>query len=293
MKYNADQGEGNDGRLRDGDHDAKDDLDHIGPIARTARDCALLLEIIAGSDSQDPTASKRPVPRFADAVNELRIAGLRIGIPQDAALGEIHAEVAAALSEARHVLERLGAKVKTVPFANPRELFQVAEVISKCEGATIHRPWLETRKQDYSTHIRIRIEAGLFIPATQYIDALRLRARLTERFLDETMAEIDALYLPVIPFPVPRIDATDMERLPGEEVLKVAGELTRLTRPINLLGLPSISVPCGFCGKGLPIAFQLVGHPFDEATLLGLAHAFQQETDFHARVPSLARAAGT
>lgn len=262
-------------------------LDHVGPIARTARDCAIMLQTIAGADPHDSISSTRPVPAFESALDCNDLEGLRIGIPADAALGNLHSDVMAALAEGRKNLERLGARTREVPFSNPKEMFYVAEVFAKCEGAAIHRQWLATRRDEYSAHVRIRIEAGLFIPATQYIDALRLRVLLTERFLDETMAEIDALCLPVLPFPVPRVDETDIERRSGEEVLRVAGELTRLTRPVNLLGLPAISVPCGFCSKGLPIAFQLVGHPFDEATLLRVAHLYQQTTDFHRQVPIL------
>lgn len=263
-------------------------LDHIGPIARSARDCALLFELIAGFDTHDATTSRRPVPRLKDVFQQTQIESLRIGVPAASALGEVHPEISAALERVAIQLTGLGATLQTVPFANPKEMSQVAEIISKCEAAAIHRHWLKTKKQDYSAHVRIRIEAGLFIPATQYIDALRLRTLLTERFLNETMDGIDLLLLPVIPCPVPRIDEMDIEHGGGEQVLKLARELTRLTRPINLLGLPAISVPCGFCSKGLPIAFQLVGHPFDEATLLRVAHFYQRQTDFHRRVPVLA-----
>jgi aspartyl-tRNA(Asn)/glutamyl-tRNA(Gln) amidotransferase subunit A len=166
-------------------------------------------------------------------------------------------------------------------------LFRVAETIIKCEAAAMHRPWIETRPQDYAEHVRLRIEAGFYIPATQYIDALRLRATLTERFLAETMAEIDQLHLPVLPFPVPTIEETDVEGADSESVLAMVGKVTTFTRPFNLLGLPAVSVPCGFCRKGLPIGYQLVGHPFAEARLLRVVHAYQQATDHHRAVPTL------
>ena len=262
-------------------------LDHVGPIARTARDCAILLQVIAGYDEMDASSSVQELPPIDKIFSQTRLEGLRLGVPTDGALGDLDADVTAALMGAKKTLESLGATVRTVPFTDPAQMFQVAEVLVKSEGAAIHRAWLKDRKQEYSNHVRIRIEAGLLIPATQYIDAQRLRVVLTTRFLDETMAGIDALYLPVIPFRVPKIHETDIERRSGEEVLRVVGELTRLTRPVNLLGLPAISVPCGFCRKGMPIAFQLVGHPFDEATLLRVAHLYQQTTNFHRQVPSL------
>lgn len=262
-------------------------LDHVGPLARTARDCALLLQVIAGRDPHDSTTSDRSLQPLESFFDGNRLDGLRIGVPEDAVLGEVHAEIAAALLEARKTLERLGAKIRTVPFPDPKPLYFVAETLIKSESAAIHRKWLNTRKQDYAAHVRVRIEAGLYVPATQYIDALRLRTLLTERFLHQTMAEIDLLYLPLVPFPVPTIAETDVEQKGGEEVLGVVGRMTQFTRPINLLGLPALSVPCGFCSKGLPIAFQLVGHPFDEAALLRAADAFQQVTDYHRRVPVL------
>jgi len=262
-------------------------LDHVGPIGRTARDCALLLQATSGRDPHDPSAADRLPAQFEDAFDTNRIDGLRIGVPAESALGEIHPEIAAALLEARKTLEKLGAKIRTVPFPDPKPLYFVAETLIKSESAAIHRKWLNTRTQDYAAHVRVRIEAGLYVPATQYIDALRLRTLLTERFIHQTMAEIDLLYLPLVPFPVPTIAETDVEQKGGEEVLGVVGRMTQFTRPINLLGLPALSVPCGFCSKGLPIAFQLVGHPFDEATLLRAADAFQQVTDYHRRVPVL------
>lgn len=262
-------------------------LDHVGPLTRTARDCALLLQVIAGPDPRDPTTSHRPVGGLPEALGDTSLAGTRIGVPGDAIAESVHPEVASALEDSIRVLERLGARVKVVPFPDMTALFRVAETIIKCEAAAMHRPWIETRPQDYAEHVRLRIEAGFYIPATQYIDALRLRATLTERFLTETMAEIDQLHLPVLPFPVPTIEETDVEGADSESVLAMVGKVTTFTRPFNLLGLPAVSVPCGFCRKGLPIGYQLVGHPFAEARLLRVVHAYQQATDHHRAVPTL------
>ena len=151
----------------------------------------------------------------------------------------------------------------------------------------MHRDWIRTRPQDYATQVRVRIEAGFYIPATQYLDALRLRRMLLEKFLAETMAEIDLLHAPVIPFPVPTIRETDVEAEGGEAVLRVVRSLTTFTRPFNFLGVPAVSVPCGFDSAGLPVAFQLVGRPFDEALCLRAAAAYQAATDFHRVTPRL------
>ncbi|HEX7124609.1 MAG TPA: amidase [Thermodesulfobacteriota bacterium] len=262
-------------------------LDHVGPIARTARDCALLLQVIAGPDPRDPTTSHRPVGDLLAPMEDTSLAGIRIGVPGDAIAGAIDPEVASALEASLRVLEKLGAGVRVVPLPDLTALFHVAETIIKCEAAAMHRPWLEARPQDYGKHVRLRIEAGFHIPATQYIDALRLRATMTERFLAETMAEVDLLHLPVLPIPVPTLEETDVDGAGGEAVVAVVGRITAFTRPFNLLGLPAVSVPCGFCRKGLPIAYQLVGRPFAEALLLRVVNAYQQATDHHRKVPVL------
>jgi aspartyl-tRNA(Asn)/glutamyl-tRNA(Gln) amidotransferase subunit A len=167
-----------------------------------------------------------------------------------------------------------------------RSVFFVAETIVKCEAATMHRDWLKSRPQDYSPQVRSRIEAGLTIPATYYLDAMRLRKQLTEQFLLNTMANVDMLQMPVMCGPVPSIAETDIDGS-GDKVRALISRLTTLTRPINLFGLPSISIPCGFDPLGLPLSFQLVGFPFSEADLLNVAHAYQELTDFHLCEPTL------
>lgn len=260
-------------------------LDHVGILARTAADCALMLRVIAGPDRSDSTASRRAVPDFA-AMLSPSIKGVRIGVPDVSALGPVDDQVGAALEQSLKMLERLGAVVVPVPFGDMRTVFHIAETIIKCEAASMHQAWLEKRPQDYSHQVRSRLEVGLLIPATQYIDALRLRKHLTAEFVNTTMREIDVLHLPVMSFPVPTVDESKVDGA-GEAVRTLVGRITSLTRPMNLFGLPALSVPCGFCRNGLPIGFQLVGHAFQEGALLHVAHAFQQATDHHLKQPLL------
>lgn len=259
-------------------------LDHVGVLARTAADCARMLSIIAGPDQNDSTASKRHVPDFGSMLTA-SIKGMRIGVPDAAMLGPVDTGVDAALKASLDKLAGLGAVIVPVPFDDMQIVFKVAETIGKCEAASMHRSWIRERPQDYSNQVRSRIEAGMLIPATQYIDALRLRKLLTAAFMNTTMRNIDALHLPVITFPVPTIDQTRADG--GEAVRELVGRITALTRPVNLYGLPALSVPCGFDTGGLPMAFQLVAHPFQEGLLLNLAHAYQQATDYHLRLPQL------
>jgi aspartyl-tRNA(Asn)/glutamyl-tRNA(Gln) amidotransferase subunit A len=185
------------------------------------------------------------------------------------------------------VLQAIGAKVVRVRMPDLAPLFRIGETIIKGEAAALHRQWLATRPQDYSNGVRLRIEGGLYLPAADYIDALRLRGVMTAEFLAATMDGIDLLHLPTSPCLPPTLSESDMERSDSETLLTLFSRLTQLTRPFNFLGLPAITVPCGFSSGGLPLAYQLVGHPFAEATLLRAADAYQHATDFHRTIPAL------
>jgi aspartyl-tRNA(Asn)/glutamyl-tRNA(Gln) amidotransferase subunit A len=134
--------------------------------------------------------------------------------------------------------------------------------------------------------VRARIEPGLYYPATRYVEALSMRAAITDKWIASCMGNADLALLPAISIPVPTIAATT-EGDPAD-IARVIGQLTHCTRGINYLGLPATSVPCGFDRAGLPIAFQLVGRPYSEATMLRAAHAYQGLTDWHQRMPAAA-----
>ena len=260
-------------------------LDHVGPLTRTVRDNARVLSVIAGHDPDDSTTSEKPVPDY-EALLDGGVAGLRIGLalPKEG-LAPLDAKIGAAIQAAADALGRLGAKVSTVTLPDFTALYRAAEVMVKCEAAAMHRPWMEKTPELYANQVRTRMEAGFFIPATQYIDALRLRAHFVAEFLSTAMDGVDAVLLPAIPFPLPTIEETDTETKGGPAVLKMVAGFTGLTRPFNTLGIPALSVPCGFDVNGAPIGMQLVGRPFDEAMLYRIGHAYQGATDFHKRVP--------
>ncbi len=258
-------------------------MDHVGPFGRTARDCAMLLQVIAGHDPNDATSSAQPVPDYLSALGAERLSGLTIGIADHGVA--LEPEIAAALDESVRVLERIGAKLVRIALPDLSPLFRVGETIIKGEAAAMHRQWLETRPQDYSNGVRLRIEGGLFLPATDYIDALRLRGVMTAKFIAETMEGIDLLHLPASAYLPPTVDESDMESSSSETLLGLFSKLTQFMRPFNFLGLPAISVPCGFSSGGLPLAYQLVGHPFAEATLLHAVDVYQRATEHHRVVP--------
>lgn len=258
-------------------------LDHVGPLTRSVRDNARMLGIVAGADPRDSTTSEKPVPDYEADIGA-GVSGLRIGMALPHGLVPVDPQIATAIEAAAAALGKSDAKISQATFPDFTALYRAAEVMVKCEAAAMHRPWMEA-DAPYANQVRSRMEAGFFIPATHYIDALRLRAHFVQEFLDTAMDGVDAVLLPAIPFPLPTIEETDVEKSGGPATLTMVGRFTGLTRPFNTLGLPTLSVPCGFDSNGAPIGLQLVGRPFAEALLYRIGHAYQGVTDFHKRVP--------
>jgi aspartyl-tRNA(Asn)/glutamyl-tRNA(Gln) amidotransferase subunit A len=153
------------------------------------------------------------------------------------------------------------------------------------EAASLHKRWLIERPQDYGPQVLMRLQNGLAIPGVSYLEALRWRGPALSAHMAAT-AGVDAVLAPVAPVPAPTLADSDVGNSADAE--SVIQRLTRFTRPINYLGLPSLSIPSGFTRSGLPVGMQLIGRSFDEANLLRIGAAFQRLTDFHARVPKLA-----
>ena len=183
--------------------------------------------VIAGHDPDDSTTSEKPVPDY-EALLEGGVSGLRIGLalPNDGP-APLDPQIGAAVQAAADALGRLGAKVTPVTLPDFTALYRAAEVMVKCEAAAMHRPWMEKTPELYANQVRTRMEAGFFIPATQYIDALRLRAHFVKEFLATAMDGVDAVLLPAIPFPLPTIEETDTETKGGPAVLEDGGGLHR------------------------------------------------------------------
>ena len=155
------------------------------------------------------------------------------------------------------------------------------------EAASIHRKWLVERPQDYGDMVRRRIEFGLYQPATRYIEALTMRDTFLRDYCATAFRDCDVLLVPTMPITAPRLADVDVGG--SEDMPAVVLRISKNTRPISYLGLPALSVPCGFTSSGLPTAFQLIGRPFDEATLCKVGHAYQQATTWHSCVPDIAQ----
>ncbi len=256
-------------------------LDHVGPMARTVRDAALLLQSIAGYDEADPTTADRPVADYTAQI-EQGLSGLRVGAVQPEGTEKIDSEVWKAVQQAYAVLERERAAITEVRLPDLARARTVMQAISAPEAAEYHREYLRTRAADYDPLVRSRLEVAEFIPATEYVHAQRVRQRMIES-ARSAFANVDALVMPAVAIPAFRIGARTLH-LNGhdEDILEVIGQYTPL---FNLLGWPAMVVPCGFSSEGLPIGLQIVGHPFDEATMLQVARAYERATDWHLRRP--------
>jgi aspartyl-tRNA(Asn)/glutamyl-tRNA(Gln) amidotransferase subunit A len=259
-------------------------LDTVGPLARSARDCARLLRAIAGPDPADGHALDVPVPDYeAGLTGDIR--GLRIAVPRRYYRELVTGEVEHALEESLAVLRARGAVVVTTDVPDMELLNCMMALVMSVEAATIHRSGLAERPGDYAEQVRARIEPGLYYPATRYAEALAMRSRLTREYLDAAMRDADLIHVPALPFAVPSIAATT-DGSP-QDVARAIASVTQCVRAVNYLGLPALSVPAGFTAGPLPVAFQLIGRPFDEGTLLRVADAFQRDTGWHRAMPPM------
>ena len=259
-------------------------LDTVGPLARTVRDCARLMRVIAGADVNDATCSSEPVPDYEKELGG-SVKGLRIGVPANYYYDGATADVRRSMRQSLEALESLGARLIELEVPDPQRLLDLSNMISQPEVAAVHGKWLRERPQDYSIW-RAAIEPGLFLPAASHLEAQMARPRLVREFVDAVFGRVDLLHAPVYAKPVPTI-AESTPRSP-DDIPRVQG-ISRNNRPANFLGIPALSVPAGFSSNHLPIAFQLMGRPFSEPLLFRVAHAYQRVTDWHRRAPDLSR----
>jgi aspartyl-tRNA(Asn)/glutamyl-tRNA(Gln) amidotransferase subunit A len=259
-------------------------LDTVGPLARSAEDCALLIGLMAGADAEDPTAANLPVPDYM-AATKGSLKGIRIGVPTAFYVDDLDSEVARVLDETVATLKREGAEIIKVELPDQRQLSSASQLVLAVEAAAFHKRWMIERLEDYGAQVRMRLENGLAVPAVSYLEAMRWRGPALSAH-NAAVAGVDAVIAPVSPIPAPTIAESDVGAGPGAEA--VIQRLTRFTRPVNYLGLPSLAIPSGFTKVGLPVGMQLIGRSFDEATLLRIGAAFQRATDFHDRMPTLA-----
>jgi aspartyl-tRNA(Asn)/glutamyl-tRNA(Gln) amidotransferase subunit A len=248
-------------------------MDHVGPLTRSAADAAAVLQVIAGPDPKDDTASRRPTRDYRGEL-EQSIQGLRLGVPRDSwFFGSLDPAVASAVENAIGKLEALGAKRIEVSLPLLDEALGAHRAIIFAEASAYYRPFLRPDGPPFGDDIRPLLQAGLFLPAVDYLHAQRVRRKIRDAWT-QVFAGIDCLLTPTTPLPAVKF-GQQTAPLPGGERPLVRAYLD-MTLPFNLVGFPAVSVPCGVSPTGLPIGLQVVGRPFAEATILRVARRCEQ-----------------
>jgi aspartyl-tRNA(Asn)/glutamyl-tRNA(Gln) amidotransferase subunit A len=256
-------------------------LDHAGPMAWTAEDCAIMLQAMAGHDAVDPASADRPVADYRAALSG-EVKGIRIGLirhfyetdnPADAATRQ-------GIDAAVKVLEELGCSVRELRLSPLGDWAACGIIIMLTEAYAVHEATLRRRFTDYGRAFRDRMALAALISGSDYVQAVRRRRELIGEFT-AAMAGLDLVMTAAAPSEAPAIDAV------GKFAIF---ERPMLTMPFNVTGTPAMSVCCGYTTAGLPLAFQLAGKPFDEATVLKLAHAYEKATPWRSVRPRLSEA---
>lgn len=257
--------------------------DHAGPMARTVEDCALIMNIVSGYDPQDPTSANLPVPDYTQALKK-EIKGIRLGVIKEALELPIESYVKESFWKAVDQLTDLEAIISEVSFPIYHYGSSIASIIQMAEATAYHSELIRKHGTKIFPPVRLRLESGIFISATDYIQAERARTLFYRQSL-ELFKTVDLLLTPTLPTAAFPIGTTSVKM--GEKKLNVVSLLTQFTRPFNLNGFPALTLPCGFSENRLPIGLQIIGRPFDEETVLRTAYAYQQSTDWHLKRPPL------
>jgi aspartyl-tRNA(Asn)/glutamyl-tRNA(Gln) amidotransferase subunit A len=245
-------------------------LDHMGPLAQSVRDAAAVLGAIAGHDRRDETSSRRPVPPYVPREG-CSIRGLAVGVPENFYFDRLEADVRTAVENAIARAESLGAEIRPVRLPDIDAINTVARLILLAEASAVYEPLLSDRSR-FGADVLSLLDQGRLLPATDYVNAQRLRRRMRDEF-NAVWREVDCLLTPTTANTAPEIGQTRVLLGNQEEDVRLAS--TRLVRSFNLLGLPALSIPCGLGSTGLPIGLQIVGAPFEEGLVLRIGAALE------------------
>ena len=275
-------------------------LDQGGPIAQTAKDCALLLQYMAGFDSKDSTSVDTPVPNYL-ATLEDSIAGMTIGVPTEFFNSKLDPTMAASIDAAIKQYEQLGAKIKTISLPNIHLSIPAYYVIAPAEcssnlsrydgvrfGHRAENPtdledlYKRSRSEGFGAEVKRRIMVGTYVLSAGYYDAYYLKAQKVRRIIANdfitAFKDVDLIVSPSTPEP-----AFKLGEKTGDPISMYLGDI--FNAGINLAGLPAMSIPCGFINN-LPVGLQLIGNYFNEAKILNAAHKYQQVSAWHKQIPS-------
>ncbi|HYO37475.1 MAG TPA: amidase [Geodermatophilus sp.] len=259
-------------------------LDHAGPLTRTVRDAALTLQAIAGFDARDPGSAREPVPDFT-ADLDAGVRGLTLGVPVNYFFDDVDPEVEAAVREAIAVLEARGATLREVEIPYAEQMMAVEFGVLVPEASAYHQEMLRESGDRYTDDVRVFLDVGETILATQYIKALRVRTLVQQAFR-RAFEGLDALVCPTLPAAAAEVGQTTFT-FPGGKEKAVIDAWVGHSAPGNITGLPALTVPCGATSAGLPIGLQVIGRPFDEVGVLRVGQAYESATDWSTRRPPL------
>lgn len=276
-------------------------MDQVGPLTRDVRDCALMLEAIAGHDPADSTSADLPVPRYSVALTG-EIKGLRVGVPKEYFIAGMQPEVEQAVRKAIHHLERSGAAITEISLPHTEYAVAVYYIVATAEASSnlarydgmrfgqrarandLMETYTKTRKEGFGSEVKRRIVLGTYALSAGYYDAYYLKAQrvraLIQADFSAAFESCDLIVTPTAPTTAFRLGEKT-----GDPLQMYLSDI--YTVSVNLAGLPALSLPCGFDAAGLPIGMQIIGKQFDEATILRLAHAYEQETEWHGQTPDL------
>jgi len=250
-------------------------LDHVGPITRTVKDAALILQIIAGYDAQDPASVNMLLGDYLNHLED-KIKGKKFALAVGSYIENSHTEVITAVNEASRVFTSLGAKIEKVEMDFLHQAVLANALMTQADGAAYHRERLMEHPDWFGTDVRKRLEMGYSSTSIEYSLARRTQAEIKSHFV-KFFEQYDFLLLPTTPIPAPLIE--------GNDAVEQARRLTRFTAPFNLTGLPAISIPCGISKEGLPMGLQIVSKAWNETRILRAAYAYEHQTNWGMRRP--------
>jgi aspartyl-tRNA(Asn)/glutamyl-tRNA(Gln) amidotransferase subunit A len=256
-------------------------LDHAGPLAKDVRDAALIMNVIAGYDPHDTSTSTLPVPDFTAALTG-DIDGVRVGLPQPYFFEALQSSVREAVIQAITQLTQLGARVEEQTIEGLEQAPQILWDLIAADAGVVHEAHLSAQAEILDPEVHQLGERGLRLLASEYLKAQRSRDEMTQH-ITQALEHADVLVTPTSPIVAPTLGDNQVD-VDGHQ-LPMRPLLRRLTLPFNLSGLPACTIPCGFSPDGLPIGLQIIGKPFDEATVLRVAHAYERRTTWHQQRP--------
>lgn len=256
-------------------------MDHVGPMTRNITDNAILLNYLIGHDTKDPYSIESINEDFTSKLNQ-GLEGVIIGIPLTPYFENVQEEVKETVLKSIDVFEKLGAKTKIITVPNMEDLLEACKVVTRSEAYVINKELALTPNNLLGEQIRERILQGADYKASEYVEAQQIKNKAIQSF-DQLLQEVDVIVTPTLPILPPDIGEEEVTITDSMESVRAA--LIRLTCPTNLIGFPSLTLPCGFSSTGLPIGMQLIGKRFDEANLYRFGYAFEQAVSLDKRIP--------